>query len=73
MNQVDCIFPRLMLSAGKYHIGAGLAIPNAEWLYRALEYGILQVLPQDVFNSGLAPASSRYVIPQEHTWEVSGM
>ena len=73
MNQVDCIFPRLMLSAGKYHIGAGLAIPNAEWLYRALDHGILQVLPQDVFNSGLAPASSRYVIPQEHTWEVSGM
>lgn len=70
MNQVDCIFPRLMLSAGKYLIGAGLAIPHTEWLYRELEHGILHVLPQDVFHSGTAPIHSRYIVPQEHNWEV---
>jgi lipopolysaccharide transport system ATP-binding protein len=70
MNQVDCVFPRLMLSSGKYLIGAALAIPNAEWLYRQLEHGLLHILPQDVFQSGLAPAYSRYVIAQEHTWEM---
>lgn len=70
MNHVDCVFPHLMLSSGKYLIGAGLAIPNAEWLYQELEHGILQVLPQDIFSSGLAPVNSRYVIPQEHRWEV---
>src|SRR5262249_55359710 len=31
-NFVDCDFPRLMLSAGSFVIGAGLAIPNIEWL-----------------------------------------
>lgn len=70
MNQVDCIFPRLMLSSGKYLIGAGLAIPNVEWLYQELEYGVLNVLPQDVFGSGLSPVNSRYLIPQEHKWEM---
>jgi lipopolysaccharide transport system ATP-binding protein len=70
INHVDCIFPRLMLSAGKYFIGVGLAIPDAEWLYREFEHGVLQILPRDVFNSRLAPVQSRYVIPQEHTWEV---
>nr|WP_290224452.1 ABC transporter ATP-binding protein [Trichocoleus desertorum] len=70
INHVDCVFPRLMLSAGKYFIGVGLAIPHAEWLYREFEHGVLQVLPRDVFNSRLAPLQSRYVVPQEHTWEV---
>jgi lipopolysaccharide transport system ATP-binding protein len=70
INQIDCIFPNIILSAGKYLIGAGLAIPNAEWLYKELEYGILTVLPKDVFASGLSPISSRYLIPQEHIWEV---
>ncbi|WP_045054652.1 ABC transporter ATP-binding protein [Aliterella atlantica] len=70
MNQIDCIFPKLMLSAGQYLIGAGLAIANAEWLFRELDRGVMNVLSKDIFNSGLAPASSRYTIPQEHLWEV---
>lgn len=69
INQIDCVFPKLMLSAGKYFIGAGLAIANAEWLVRELEQGIIEILPKDIFDSGLAPTSLRYIIPQEHTWE----
>ena len=70
LNQIDCVFPKLMLSSGKYFIGAGLAIANAEWLVRELEQGIIEVLPKDVFQSGLAPKNDRYIVPQEHTWEV---
>lgn len=70
INEVDCVFPRLMLSSGKYLIGAGLAIANAEWLFRELEQGIIEVFPKDVFNSGIAPLSSRYIVPQDHKWEL---
>jgi lipopolysaccharide transport system ATP-binding protein len=70
INQIDCIFSRLMLSSGKYFIGAGLAIPDAEWLYQGFEQGILQIFPQDIFKSRLAPIQSRYLVPQEHTWEI---
>jgi lipopolysaccharide transport system ATP-binding protein len=70
LNQIDCVFPKLMLSSGKYFIGAGLAIANAEWLVRELDQGIIEVLPKDVFQSGLAPKNDRYIVPQEHTWEV---
>lgn len=70
INQIDCVFPKLMLSSGKYFIGAGLAIANAEWLVQELEQGIMEVLPKDIFQSGLAPTNSRYIIPQEHTWEI---
>jgi hypothetical protein len=59
-----------MLSSGKYLLGAGLAIPNAEWLYKELDYGVINIESQNVFNSGLAPDSSRYIIPQPHFWEV---
>jgi len=69
INHVDCILPQILLSSGKYLIGAGLAIPNAEWLYRELEHSILNILPRDVFKSGLAPVNTRYLIPQEHVWE----
>jgi lipopolysaccharide transport system ATP-binding protein len=71
MNTVDCVFPKLMVSAGKYLIGAGLAIPNAEWLYRELQYGVLNVAAQDVYHSGFAPVSSRYLTPHDYNWEVT--
>ena len=69
INSVDCIFPKFCLSSGKYLIGAGLAIPNVEWLYRQLECGVFEVFSKDVYHSGLAPNSSRYVLPLEHQWE----
>ena len=69
INQVDCVFPKFILSAGKYLIGAGLAIPNVEWLYRELERDVISVSTKDVYQSGFAPNSSRYLVPQEHSWE----
>jgi hypothetical protein len=69
-NKIDCIFPKLMLSAGKYLIGAGLAVPNAQWLYKNLQHSVINVYPRDIYNSGLAPHTRRYFIPQEYIWEV---
>jgi hypothetical protein len=69
-NVVDCDFPSLMLSAGSFTIGAGLAIPNTEWLYNQPHAATLTVEARDIFNSGLAPVASRYPIPMEHVWRV---
>jgi hypothetical protein len=66
---IDCVFPRLALSAGWYTMGAGIAIPNAEMLYVGLDNWDLEVTPADVFHSGLAPDSRRYLIAQEHSWD----
>jgi lipopolysaccharide transport system ATP-binding protein len=69
-NQIDCIFPQLMLSAGEYIIGAGLAIPNIEWLYKEFDQKVLRIFPRDIYESGMAPKSSRYIVPQQYRWEL---
>jgi lipopolysaccharide transport system ATP-binding protein len=69
-NVIECHIPRLALSAGRYLIGAGLAVPNVEWLYQNLDGGVLEIGARDIFSSGLPPHSSRYVVPMEHTWIV---
>jgi lipopolysaccharide transport system ATP-binding protein len=70
-NVIDCHFPRLSLSAGRYLIGAGLAIPNVEWLYQHLDGGVFEVGARDVFVSGMPPHAGRYAVPLEHHWGVS--
>jgi lipopolysaccharide transport system ATP-binding protein len=67
-NFIDCDFPKLTLSAGSFIVGAGLAIPNVEWLYNEPHAASFHVEARDVFNSGLAPAQSRYPIPIPHIW-----
>jgi lipopolysaccharide transport system ATP-binding protein len=69
-NFVDCDFPRLMLTAGSFVIGAGLAIPNLEWLYNQPHAAAFDVYARDTFNSGLAPTATRYPIAMEHIWRV---
>lgn len=69
-NAIDCHFPRLSLSAGRYLIGAGLAVPNVEWLYQNLDGGLLEVGARDVFNSGMPPQAGRYAVPLEHHWRI---
>lgn len=68
-NAVEFVIPRLMLSAGKYQLGAALAIPNIEYLCEGLDYALLSVETRDVFKSGLPPQSSRYLIPMECHWQ----
>lgn len=69
-NSIDCFIPQLMLSAGQYHVGASLAIPNIEFLCDGLDYGSLEVDGRDVFNSGLSPNASRSLIPMDCRWEM---
>lgn len=70
INFVDCDFPRLMLSAGTFIIGAGLAIPNIEWLDNQPNAAMFEVYARDTFNSGLAPAAIRYPVAMEHFWQI---
>jgi lipopolysaccharide transport system ATP-binding protein len=66
----DCELAELPLSAGDFVVGAGLAIPNKEWLWREDSLAILTVHPRDVYRSGLAPTSSRSLLAIPHTWKV---
>jgi len=65
---VDCIIRQIPLAAGDYILGAGLAIPQTEWLWREPELSTLSVVPRDVYGSGLAPALSRSLIAVDHQW-----
>ena len=65
---VDCEFESLPLSAGEYVVGAALAIPWKEWLYNESNLGSLTIYPRDVFQSGLAPTSSRALLAVPHRW-----
>jgi len=67
-GSVDCIIRNLPLAAGEYVLGGGLAIPNAEWLCQQPELATFIVTPKDVYNSGLAPTSTRCLLAVEHEW-----
>jgi lipopolysaccharide transport system ATP-binding protein len=67
-NVVDCRINNIPLSAGEYLIGAGLAIPNKEWLIQKFEAGVLKIQSADVYNSGLAPVNNRCLLALEAEW-----
>jgi lipopolysaccharide transport system ATP-binding protein len=69
-NYVDCILPKFPLSAGKYMISAGLAVPMIEWLCWHEEIATLEVLEKDVYGSKVPPNLERSPIAIEHYWEV---
>jgi lipopolysaccharide transport system ATP-binding protein len=66
--ELDCDFERFPLAAGEYVLGAGLAIPGVEYVWRNESLCRLHVVPADVFSSGLPPASNRYLIASPHQW-----
>lgn len=69
-HTVECEFASLPLAAGEYVVGAGLAIPNKEWLCFEDYIGNLIVHPKDVYQSGMAPIVSRCILATPHTWRV---
>ncbi len=68
-NHIDLIIGQVMLSAGKYLIGASLAIPGAEWLVQS-EEAVFEIEPRDVFSSGLAPRTNRHYVAHDYRWEL---
>ncbi|MGE5305789.1 MAG: ABC transporter ATP-binding protein [Alphaproteobacteria bacterium] len=69
-HEVDCLIEKIPLSAGDYILGAGLAIPNREWLQKGDGLGRLKIYPRDVFRSGLPPTSARALMAVPHGWTV---
>ncbi len=68
-NEIDLIVPKLLLSAGKYLIGASLAIPGArDWLVRS-EEAVFEIEPRDIFSSGMAPRTDRHYVAHDYRWE----
>jgi len=68
---VDCVIRNFPLAAGDYVLGGGLAIPNSEWLWQKEELATLTIHPNDLYNSGLAPASTRCLLAVNHQWEIT--
>jgi lipopolysaccharide transport system ATP-binding protein len=68
-GEIDLVFPRFMLSAGKYLISAALAITGAEWLVRSQEV-VFEVEARDIFQSGFPPRAPRSMVAQDHRWEI---
>jgi lipopolysaccharide transport system ATP-binding protein len=68
IHSVDCIIEECPLAAGHYVVGGGLAIPNAEWLWRKTDMGILTIFPRDVYGSGVVPETSRCLMAVRHQW-----
>jgi lipopolysaccharide transport system ATP-binding protein len=66
---VDCVFEQLPLAAGEYVLGAGLAIPGIEYTWRNDSLARVRVEPRDVYDSGLPPASDRYLVASRHRWQ----
>lgn len=68
IHSVDCIINQVPLTAGHYVIGAGLAIPGIEYLWRQPNLGVMTVVERDVYGSGLSPTTSRCLLAVEHQW-----
>lgn len=68
-NEVDLIVPQILLAGGKYLVSASLAVTYVQWLVRSREV-VFEVEPRDVFNSGMAPRTTRHYVVQDYRWEV---
>lgn len=68
VHQIECRIEKLPLASGEYVVGAGLAVPNIEWLWLNPELGKLTVVDRDVYGSGFAPRSNRCLLAVAHQW-----
>lgn len=65
---VDCEIYDFPFAAGNYVVGAGLAIPRKEWLFRQEQLATLTVHPRDVWQSGFPPRAPRTLVTLKHSW-----
>jgi lipopolysaccharide transport system ATP-binding protein len=68
-NILHLRFESLVLSAGTYVVGAGLAIANTTWLYNEPHAAVIEVAPRNVYNASLSPTLQRYPVPMPCRWE----
>jgi hypothetical protein len=68
-HYIDCYIPQMPFSSGEYFLGVGLAIPNAEFLWRQNNIAIIRVNGKDVYSLGRPPVSTRMVIAIPHEWK----
>jgi lipopolysaccharide transport system ATP-binding protein len=68
---VDIIFDQLPLSAGMHILGAGLAIPNKEWLFNEPSGSTFEVLPAEVYKMGRYPEIERNGMAIPHRWNIN--
>ncbi len=69
-QSADCIYLRWPFSEGDYVIGAGLAITGVQMIGWQESLCEIKTDEQDVYQSGLAPSSSRYLVATEVEWQV---
>lgn len=69
-HSVECHINQLPLSAGRYRVVAGMAVPNVEWLAPLRELGGFTIQETDVYQSGNSPSSSRSLLAVAHHWQL---
>ena len=67
-HQIECVFESFPLAGGDYVLGAGLAIPNVEYLCWTPDLCILTVTPGDVYGSGMLVTKERSLLIAKHQW-----
>jgi lipopolysaccharide transport system ATP-binding protein len=65
---VDCLIDSIPLAAGKYILGAGLAVPNIEWLFWEQELTQIEIHQKDVYESGFPPNAHDGLIAPKYSW-----
>lgn len=66
---IDLSISNFALSAGEYFLGVGLALANAQFLWRQTNAGLLRIFGKDVFNIGRPPEYSRMIFALQHDWK----
>jgi len=69
-HSVDCLFPELPLAAGRYRIGAALAVPRIRMIHNAEFVGLFDVGPSDVFGTGKPMVRDKCLMVVSHCWEI---
>lgn len=65
---VELLIKKLPLVAGRYYVDIGFAKDYVEWVFRLENVLELEVMPQDVYKSGVLMDRSRGMIVVEHSW-----
>ena len=65
---IECVIRDCPLAAGTYRVGAGIALPNLEWLFFDDNLTRITIHPRDIYGSGMPPSHSRSLIAVKHQW-----